>query len=203
MSAGGPKRFQHVELVGEKVRLRPLSREDAPAAFNLLKDDRVTRAILWDGPSSVEGLGEGYDARSTLPSKESHGYDFAIEAVDSSGIIGSIGARKGSHIQQLDIGYWLGVPYWGKGLTTDAVRLATYFSFQHLNAVRVYATVFVGNTPSRRVLEKNGFVLDGTLRGQALKRGKWLDEWFLTLLRPEWESDRDWYQPQAETLVTV
>jgi RimJ/RimL family protein N-acetyltransferase len=105
------------------------------------------------------------------------------------------------HPEQLDIGAWLGVPYWGKGLMTDAVRLMTYFSFQHLNAVRVYATVFVGNTPSRRMLERNGFVLDGTLRCQALKRGKWLDEWFFTLLRPEWESHQDWYQPRHENLA--
>ena len=84
---------------------------------------------------------------------------------------------------------------------TDAVRLVTYFSFQHLDALRVYAEVFVGNLGSRRVLEKCGFTLDGTLRCHAFKRGQWLDEWFFTLLRAEWEAHKDEYLPDQERVV--
>ena len=84
---------------------------------------------------------------------------------------------------------------------TDAVRLVTHFSFEQLDALRVYATVFTGNVASRRVLEKCGFALDGTLRQQVPKRGEWLDEWFLTLLRAEWEPKRDEYRPSDERLV--
>ena len=80
---------------------------------------------------------------------------------------------------------------------TDAVRLVTHFSFEYLNAIRVYATVFVGNVGSRRVLEKNGFSLDGTLRSNAFKRGEWLDEWFFSILRSEWEVDKERHEPSA------
>ena len=67
--------------------------------------------------------------------------------------------------------------------------------------MRVYATVFVGNTSSRRVLEKNGFSLDGTLRCHVNKGGKWLDGWFLSLLRNEWQTRREQYSPRYEDLV--
>ena len=202
MSAEDLKRFTELKLVGRSVRLRPLRREDAAPAFSLLSDDHVTRTLQWDGPSSVETLADGYDAMGLPGAAEvSRGYHFAIEAVTKAGIIGSIAARPIVHPLQLDIGYWLGVPYWGRGLMTDAVRPVAHFSFQHLDAVRAYATVFVGNVGSDRVLEKCGFSLDRTLRCHAFKRGQWLDEWFFTLLRADWEAHKDEYLPGQEPVV--
>ena len=78
-----------------------------------------------------------------------------------------------------------------------------HLSFQHLDAVRAYATVFVGNIASRRALEKNGFSLDGTMRSHVYKRGRWLDAWFFTLLRAEWEADRVMFSPTHEEVVVA
>ena len=83
----------------------------------------------------------------------------------------------------------------------DAIRFACHFSFQYLNAAKVYAMVFTGNKRSRRVLEKNSFSLDGTLRWHFLKRGQWRDTWFLSLLRPEWQAKHDKYCPRHEEVV--
>lgn len=198
-----PRRFSHVEITGDKVRLRPVRPEDAPAAYPLLRDDRVVRTLVWEGPTSVEELADGYRG-TVMPRKFQGGsleYSFAIERAGAPGIVGSIGARPRPHPQQIDIGYWLGADSWNQGLMTEAARLVTHFSFAYLNAARVYALVFVGNTSSRRVLEKNGFHLDGTLRQHVQKRGEWLDEWFFSLLRPEWEAQRDWYRPKSERIV--
>lgn len=192
-------RFTDIELVGNSVCLRPIRPEDAGAAFPLAQDDRVTRTLLWDGPSSVESLEEGYHRQADLWKKGTGPYNFVIEELGTTALMGVIGAR-GEH-PQVDIGYWLGVPYWGKGYMTEAVRLVTHFAFQYLEAVRVYATVFVGNEASRRVLEKSGFQLDGVLLCHALKKGEWLDEWFLTLLRTEWEAQKEWYKPELERIT--
>jgi len=62
----------------------------------------------------------------------------------------------------------------------------------------LWAQVFVGNHATRRVLEKNGYDLDGTLRGAILKGGEWRDLWFFTLLRAEWDLRREWYRPRRE-----
>jgi RimJ/RimL family protein N-acetyltransferase len=198
-----PKRFSYVELAGDKVRLRPVQPEDAPTAYPLARDDRVTRTLSWEGPTSVQELAEYYRGPA-MPRQRQDGsleYSFAIERLGVPGIVGSIGARPRSHPQQIDIGYWLGADFWSQGLMTEAARLATHFSFEHLNAVRVYALVFIGNTGSRRVLEKNGFHHDGTLRSHVQKRGEWLDEWFFSLLRPEWEAQKDRYKPRQEMVV--
>ena len=201
MAAQIPRRFACVELVGDKVRLRPLSRDDAQTAFNLLRDDRVTRTLLWDGPSRIEEIADYYADRAFPPPDSS--YSFGIEVVHRPGIVGCIEARQGPYPQQSDIGFWLGVPYWGRGIMTDAIRLATYFAFQHLDVVRVYATVFIGNMGSRQALEKCGFGLDGTLRCHVLKREMWLDEWFFSLLRAEWEARKGWYRPQQDNVQVI
>lgn len=199
-----PRCFSHVELTGGRARLRPIKPDDAPAAYDLFRDDRVVRTLLVEAPANLQEEEAWAGRASEFPMQEQSGWDaysLAIESLDKPGLIGVVSLHQRNHPQQLEIGYWLGVPYWGQGFMTDAARLAVHFAFQHLDAARVFATVFVGNAASRRVLEKNGFHLEGTLRQHVQKRGEWLDEWFFSLLRAEWEARRDWYRPQEERVV--
>jgi [ribosomal protein S5]-alanine N-acetyltransferase len=192
--------FERLEITGEQVRLRPVRASDAETHFKLVKSDEILSCILWEGPKDISTLKATYQEWELgIPTE--HGCHLAIETFPSLALVGNISIRFPSHPQQADIGYWLGVPYWGKGYMTDAVRLACYVSFKYLNAVRVCAQVFVGNTGSRRVLEKNGFSLDGTLRYHNFKRGTWRDEWFFSLLNGEWQSRRDKYAPIFEDIV--
>ena len=196
-----PPGFEKVELVGEKVRLRPARPGDAPDAYRLVTDDAILSNLAWDGPASQEELVETYQ-RWEEGLKSGEVYALAIERLEQPGLIGSIDVVF-RHRQQASIGYWLGVPCWNRGYMTDAVRLICHFSFEYLGAVRVYATVFAGNPGSRRALEKNGFSLDGTLRSHVYKRGRFLDAWFFTLLRSEWERDRTRFRPQQEQVVVA
>lgn len=191
---------EKIDIVGEKVRLRSARVADVRGLYPLVKNDAVIANLAWDGPENeeslradyekcVEGFASGGDCRLT------------IERADRPDVIGSLSVRSHRSPQLLDLGYWLGEPYWGQGYMTEAVRLASHLAFAYFDAVRLEAWVFVGNTGSRRVLEKNGFTLDGTLRCQIEKRGRWLDEWFFTLLHDEWESDRERYRPEYENVV--
>lgn len=189
--------FDRVELIGDKVRLRPARPTDAADAYRLVIDEAVLSRLLWDGPANEAEM-SGTFQRWQGELKAGESYSFAIERVEEPALIGCIGPRLVAHPLQADVGYWLGVPYWNRGYMTDAIRLVCHFSFEHLDVVRVYATVMVGNVGSRRALEKNGFSLDGTLRRHVLKRGEWLDEWFLSLLRSEWEADRARFRPRHE-----
>ncbi len=197
-----PPGFERVELVGEKVRLRPAVVADAGFAYQLVTDDRILRWLLWDGPDAEADMLRVF-GRWQEQLRLGEGYQFAIERLDEPGIIGCIGPRLVEHPQQADIGYWLGVPFWNQGYMTEAVSLVSHFSFEYLGVERVYATVMVGNEGSRRALEKNGFSLDGTLRGHALKGGEWRDEWFFSLLRSEWQAGRERYLPRDEEIVVV
>ncbi len=60
-----------------------------------------------------------------------------------------------------EIGYWIGEPYWGKGIATEAIRQMVDITWERYpEVVRIYAEVFPGNIGSVRALEKNGFELE-------------------------------------------
>ena len=162
-----PVGFRHIELVGDKVRLRTIREGDAPDAYRLMKDDRVLSQLADEGAGSLDEQREAYRGRVERL-RTGEGYSLAIEEVAKPGLIGCISARPRFHSRQIDIGYWLGVPYWNKGYMPEAVRLICHFSFVYLDAARAYATAFTSNIASRKVLEKNGFSVDGTLRHEDI-----------------------------------
>lgn len=197
-----PAGFSHIDIVGEKVRLRPISAADARAAYRLVKNEAVLSAMAWDGPTNEEELRNTYcQWEEEIRTGES--YNLTIERANQPDLIGCVGIRFPRHPLQADIGYWLGEPFWNRGYMTDAIRLACHLSFKYLDAVRACATVFVGNIGSRRALEKNAFSLDGTLRCHIYKRGRWLDGWFFTLLLAEWEAKREEFYPRHEKVVVA
>lgn len=111
--------------------------------------------------------------------------NFAI-AIDD-GLIGGIGFQPQVDVlrRSAELGYWLGEPFWGRGITTRAVGAIVAYAFAHFDLVRLYAYVFEGNGASERVLEKNGFVCEGVLRQSVLKNGRMLDQKMFALLRPD------------------
>ena len=197
-----PLGFSHIDILGEKVRLRPVMATDAGAAYRLVKNEAVLATLAWDGPADEGELHDTY-TRWEEEMQTGESCNLTIERADQPGLIGCIGIRFPRHPQQADIGYWLGEPFWNQDYMTEAIRLVCHFSFKYLDAARVCATVFVGNISSRRALEKNGFSLDGTLRCHVYKRGNWMDGWFFTLLRPEWEHNRKKFSPSYEDVIAV
>ncbi len=192
--------MKHIIREGNLIKLRPIKASDAHEAYYMLRDKRVLDWLLWDGPKNEEELLNTY----TQWEKEfetAKDYRFAIEHLDNPGVIGCIDIRFPEHKDQADIGYWLGFPYWSEGYMTDALHLICNLCFKHLGVVRIYAPIFKGNIRSRRVLEKNGFSLDGTLRSHLLKRGEWRDVWFMSLLRLDWQKQQEIHKPKSELIL--
>jgi ribosomal-protein-alanine N-acetyltransferase len=82
-----------------------------------------------------------------------------------------------------EIGYWIGEPYWGQGLATEAIRLLVKkIREQSPLIVRVYAEVFDYNKASMRALEKNGFYLETMRRKGVVKNGVIRDDYIFVLL---------------------
>ncbi|USG66574.1 GNAT family N-acetyltransferase [Brevibacillus ruminantium] len=75
-------------------------------------------------------------------------------------------------VSMVTVGYFLAEAHWGKGIATEAVKILLHFLFTEVNVNRVQAEVMPPNEPSKRVLLKNGFVKEGTLRQAALWSGK-------------------------------
>jgi RimJ/RimL family protein N-acetyltransferase len=75
-----------------------------------------------------------------------------------------------------EVGYWLGEPFWGRGITTEALTAVTRYAIDQHQLTRVFAVPFAYNTASCRVLEKAGYVLEGRLRRSAIKDGEIVDQ---------------------------
>ncbi len=112
--------------------------------------------------------------RRTLASKPER--SFAIE-VDGKAV-GGIGFMPQQDIERVsaEIGYWLGEPYWGKGICTDALRAVTRHAIEQHGLTRIFALPFAHNIASCRVLEKAGYSLEGYLRRSAIKDGRIADQ---------------------------
>ncbi len=108
---------------------------------------------------------------------------FAISASDEVIGVISVYPREDIAKRSAEIGYWLGEPFWGKGITTMAVGAITSWAFATFDLVRVYASVFEWNPGSARVLEKNGFVLEGRARRSVTKDGQTIDELVYALVK--------------------
>jgi RimJ/RimL family protein N-acetyltransferase len=77
----------------------------------------------------------------------------------------------------------LGEAHWGKGITTDAVRVLTGYGFDELRLVRIFARVFEWNAASARVLEKAGYTLEARHLKAIVKDGQVIDEFTYALIR--------------------
>ena len=118
------------------------------------------------------------DARDFIGSALTAGNGTLLRAIVIDGrAAGSIALYQGQDIyrQCAEIGYWLGQPYWGQGVMSRAVAAMCAQGFAQLPIRRIYAQPFARNAASRRVLEKNGFVLEGIMRQGAIKLGETLD----------------------------
>jgi [ribosomal protein S5]-alanine N-acetyltransferase len=85
--------------------------------------------------------------------------------------------------RSVEIGYWLGEAYWGRGIVTGAVRALCEHIFAAFDVCRIYAMAFESNPASWRVLDKSGFVLEGRLRKAVVKHGQMLDALMYALVR--------------------
>ena len=109
--------------------------------------------------------------------------NFAID-VDGAAV-GGIAFRIQSDVERVgaELGYWLGEPYWGRGIGTAAVRAVTERALATHGLTRVFALPFAHNRASARVLEKAGFTLEGVLRASAIKDGRVLDQLLYARIR--------------------
>lgn len=122
--------------------------------------------------------------RSMLEADKDAVFAFAIVARNK--VVGSIGAfRKDNiHSRTAEIGYYIAEPYWGRGIGTSAVGQLCGYIFGHTDIIRLFAEPFAHNAASCRILEKNGFACEGTLKSNAVKNGRVLDMKMYALLKP-------------------
>ncbi|MBX3380401.1 MAG: GNAT family N-acetyltransferase [Phycisphaeraceae bacterium] len=160
---------------------------DCPRVAELAGDKRIyDMTLLIPHPYSAKQAEDwiGTHAAQWERWREDWTMNFAIRARSGGGLagdpigdlIGVIGLIGRPVYKRAEMGYWLGVPFWGKGFMTEAVGAVVAFAHGELGVNRIEAGVFEGNAASMNVLRKAGFVEEGLLRQRFLKDGKFVDE---------------------------
>lgn len=102
-----------------------------------------------------------------------------ILAIEWKGeLVGSIGLhlQEDIHRRNAELGYWLAVPFWGKGIISAAISLMVDYGFKHFDIDRIFARPFGTNLASQKVLEKNGFILEARFKDALIKNDMIIDE---------------------------
>lgn len=165
------------------VTIREWEESDAEALAELLNDKRILDNLRDGLPYPYTVSDALWYINSCLSADKNNTFCFAI--VYNGKVVGSIGIfrQDNIHFRTAELGYYVGVEHWGKGIMTEAVRFACNHVFDNTDIVRIYAEPFAENTASCRVLEKNGFVLEGILRKNAYKNGVFRDMKLYALIK--------------------
>ena len=171
-------------LATARLRLRPFTDTDADDLFALQSDARVLR--YWDSPPWTDRARAGqFIARSQEMAEEGAGVRVAIER-DSVFLGWCTFNSWNPDFRSASLGYCLGEAAWGQGYATEATGAVLTWAFDTLDINRVQAEADTRNAASARVLEKLGFMLEGTLREDCVVNGVVSDSWVFGLLRREW-----------------
>lgn len=151
-----------MQLETERLILRPWTESDAESLYEYAKDPAVGPIAGWPPHTSVE------NSREIIQDVLSADETYAVCLKEDNKAIGSIGLMIGS-ASNLDlpdtegeIGYWIGVPFWGQGLIPEAVIRMLCYGFEKLNLEKIWCGYFDSNSKSRRVQEKCGFTYHHT-----------------------------------------
>ena len=154
-----------VILETERLILRPWEEADAEECFRYARDPRVGPAAGWPVHTDIENSRQ--IIRDVLAVPET----YAIVLKETGLPVGSIGLHRNDvakNEDEAELGYWLGVPYWGRGLVPEAARELLRHAFEDLHLNRVWCRYFDGNEKSKRVQEKLGFRYQWTRKNTQL-----------------------------------
>lgn len=164
-----------IEVKGEHILLRRLTEED-------VSDDYVS----WMNDTEINQYLESRFFKQTIESTKAfirsvtndNNYQFGIFLNESGKHIGNIKIGSINHYHRYaDIGFLIGdKSYWGRGIATEAVRLATDFAFNTLKLHKLWGGAYSPNIGSIKAFLKNGYQQEGVKKNQYLCRGQYVDD---------------------------
>ena len=153
-----------ITLQTERLTLRPWKESDAEALDRYACNPNIGAIAGWPPHTSVE------NSREIIKTVLSAPENYAVVLKETDETVGSVGimtARSEIHSAKMtdsecEIGYWIGEPYWGRGLIPEAIREILRHAFEDLHLSSVWCGYYDGNEKSRRAQEKCGFIYHHT-----------------------------------------
>lgn len=146
----------------KRLILRPWEETDAEQLYKYAKDPKVGPIAGWPVHTSIENSLQ--IIKNVLSANET----YAVCLKKDNKAIGSIGlfapAQSDTKVNddEMEIGYWIGVPFWGNGLIPEAVTRLQEYAFEELGCSALWCGYFDGNEKSKRCQEKCGFIYHHT-----------------------------------------
>jgi [ribosomal protein S5]-alanine N-acetyltransferase len=167
-----------------RLQLRPYREADIAELLPLIGTREVAATTMRIAHPYTE-----QDARDFLAViGEAHRLWLAITLRDDGRQIGGIGLTVDEQHRHAELGYWLGVEYWGKGYATEAAGEMLRYGFEQLQMHRICASHFKHNSVSGKILKKLGMRYEGCQREHLRKWDQFVDSELYGILRQEWES---------------
>jgi ribosomal-protein-alanine N-acetyltransferase len=172
------------EIETARLRLRPYSEDDISELVPLVGAREVAAMTLRIAHPYTEQHARNFIARTCTDDE----IRLAVILSSTGRMCGGVGLRPETAHQRAELGYWIGVPYWGKGYATEAAKAMVQYGFETLKLHRIAATHAKQNAASGKILSKLGMRHEGCLRQHICKWGEFLDLECYGILHKEWES---------------
>lgn len=157
------------------IVLRPWQKQDAQALASIANNRNIWNNMrdFFPSPYTVTDALQ-WITKSATEKPVQH---FAI--VWQQKIVGGCGCtlKEDVYRKNIEIGYYIGEPYWGNGIATEACRLLCSYISEQMEMNRIEAYTFQNNKASMRVLQKNGFILETIKRKSVFKNNELLDQY--------------------------
>ena len=161
-------------LKTERLLLRQLSFSDSEALYSLASSREIAEGTYIPHPYDKE-MAEEFIFHQAKDFENGQMTNFGIFLQNDDILIGSIGLTFDDKIDEAELGYWIGVPYWGNGYCTEAAKEVVRYGFIVLKLNMIYAFHFSGNDASGKVLKKVGMNYQGTRHQEFEHMGKLKD----------------------------
>lgn len=151
-----------MQLTTKRLVMRPWKETDAESLYEYAKDPEVGPVAGWPPHKSIE------ESKSVIRDVFNGTECYAICEKGSDTVIGAIELKLNGYTDMTDrddeceLGYWLGKPFWGRGYMPEAVTEIIRHGFEDLNMNTIWCGYYDGNSKSKRVQEKTGFIYHHT-----------------------------------------
>jgi len=162
-----------IKIIGKKITLREIVKSDAQSIARYAADEEISKYTLIPYPYSIQ---DAFDFLELIAEEKKQKSSLHLGLDYKNHVVGMIGLNIINHQhKRAELGYWLGKDFWQMKLMSEAIRLFTYFCFEHEKLERIYAYVNPDNISSWKILESCGFEREGLLTKHFRKNDKQYD----------------------------
>ncbi len=173
-------------LETKRLLLRPFNLSDAKNVQLYAGDFSIADVTLNVPHPYEDGMAEQWIESHQKKYEDGELINYAITLKPHQEIIGAIGLTIEKRFSRAELGYWIGKPFWSRGICTEAALALIDYAFLNHDIHKIISTHLVRNPASGRVMQKIGMTQEGTFKEHVKKWDKWEDINFYSILKREW-----------------